>query len=152
MTTVTSRSGIRADGLNKPIRRSVVLRVSALCAEILGGKEAKGSKQDPTTLERSLRFYLDNRGSGQPGWAYPTFLRDIGTREVDLELEVDNGLWRAFRKEAARQAVSDSKLAAHAVLYYAAELDAGRIAQRIVDAVKEDEAETEPEKAEPGKA
>jgi hypothetical protein len=137
--------------LNKPIRRSVVLRVSALCAEVLGGKKAKGSKQDPTTLERALRFYLGNRGSGQPGWVYPTFLRDeIGTREVDLELEVDNGLWRAFRKEAARQDVSDSKLAAHAVLYYAAELDAGRIAQRIVDAVKEDE--TEPEKAESEKA
>jgi hypothetical protein len=37
------------------------------------------------------------------------------------------------RAEAARQQVSVTQLLEHAALYYAAELDAGRLTERILD-------------------
>ena len=42
-------------------------------------------------------------------------------------------LWKDFEGEATRQAVRVEQLAEHAAFYFAAEVDAGRITQRILD-------------------
>jgi hypothetical protein len=67
--------------------------------------------------------------------ALPGFLPDeeeAGER-VTLELEIDSAVWTDFEREAERQGVSPQRLAEHAVLYFAADRDAGRITQRILD-------------------
>ncbi len=46
---------------------------------------------------------------------------------------MDSELWREFEEEAERQGVSVEQLAEHAAFYFAAELDAGRVTQRILD-------------------
>lgn len=92
-------------------------------------------------LVSAIRFYLNQRDSGQPGWPYPRFIPGTGkSDEVKLELDVEADLWRAFEEEAVRQGVSVSQLASHAVLYYAAERDAGRFARRIADGLEDESA------------
>jgi hypothetical protein len=85
-------------------------------------------------MEGAFRCYLGDRGSDRPAWPFPDFLRGSETeKDVSLELELDAELWREFEAEAERQGVAVEQLAEHAVFYFAAELDAGRVTQRILD-------------------
>jgi hypothetical protein len=113
-------------------KRVVTIALSELAFEALtGGKSAV----DPSLrIENAVLCYLGDRNVGGAAWAYPGFLRGSETRgEVMTELEVKSDLWRDFEAEATRQGVTVEQLAEHASFYFAAELDAGRVTQRILD-------------------
>lgn len=59
---------------------------------------------------------------------------------MELELSVDEDLWRALEQESGRQGASVSQMVAHAALYYAAELNSGRITERVLEGLGGDEA------------
>jgi hypothetical protein len=119
----------------EPEMRFVTLSISRLAYEALGEGRLEGAEERPEArFESAVRFYLRDRGGGVTAWPYPDFLRGSEVREeVDLRLGLDEKLWRNFEAEAARQAVSVQQLAEHSAFYFAAELDAGRITQRILD-------------------
>jgi hypothetical protein len=121
--------------------RSFVLRLSEFSVKALAGEGGQGSGLVPAMLVRAIRFYLSDRDSGQLGWAYPSFLRDKETGEVELELVLDEDLLRELEEEAGSQGVSVSQMAGHAALYFAAELNSGRFTQRILEGLEDDEAE-----------
>jgi hypothetical protein len=88
---------------------------------------------------RVIRFYLRERGGERAGWAYPDLLRKGSPEEeVEIELEIDDSLWGRVEGEAERQGVTVTQLLEHAALYYAAELDAGRLTERILDELDEE--------------
>jgi hypothetical protein len=115
----------------------VSVRLSELSLKILGG-EGEGVAAD---LERAIRVYLSDSGTSNPGWPYPVALGLVRVRELELELRLDESVWEALEEEAAAQEVSASQMASHAVLYYAAELDAGRVTRRILDGIEDEDAE-----------
>ncbi len=141
MTTtpkVGESSAIRGQNSAGP----VVVSLSHLAVEALAGDSSGDSARTAARLEGAVRCYLSDRDSGRPAWPYPAFLRGSEVQEdVRLELSVDLGLWASFEAEAARQSVSVQQLSEHAAFYLAAELDAGRITQRILDDLEA----TEPE-------
>jgi hypothetical protein len=113
-------------------KQRVNIELSRLAFEGLtsGGPEAAG----PLRMEDALRCYVGDRGTDRPAWPYPGFLRSAERRgEVELELEVAEDLWRAFSEEAERQDVTVGQLAEHAAFYFAAEVDAGRVTERILE-------------------
>lgn len=106
--------------------------LSELAFEALTSERADADV--PLRMESAVRCYLGDRDSGRPAWSYPTFLRGSETQgEVRVQLDLPSGLWRDFEEEAARQGVTVEQLAEHAAFYFAAELDAGRVTQRILD-------------------
>jgi hypothetical protein len=112
--------------------RQVSLGLSELAFNVLVGEE--GDRLAATTLESALRCYLGDRGTDRPAWPYPGFLRGSEPqRDVELEFEVSADLWCDFSEEASKQEVTTEQLAEHAAFYFAAELDAGRVTQRILD-------------------
>jgi hypothetical protein len=112
-------------------KRQVAVVLSRLAFEGLTGG---GEMPAAGALDGALRFYLADRASARPAWPYPDFLRGSETEgETAVELELDAGLWREFEQEAERQGVSVQQLAEHAAFYFSAELDAGRLTQRILD-------------------
>jgi hypothetical protein len=120
-------------------RRTIPAGLSRLAFDALAGDS--GPEAAPGRLESAVRCYLGDRGADQAAWPYPAFLR--GSRpqvEVELELDVKDDLWRSFEAEANRQDVSPPQLLEHAAFYFAAELDAGRITQRILDDLEATEA------------
>lgn len=129
----------RAEGLDVsqgggPGKRLVSLRLSQLAFEALAGEEPSGSPRAPVRTESAVRIYLSDKGSERPAWPYPGFLKGSDTQEdVELELQINPDLWLQFEAEAARQSVSTQQLLEHAAFYFAAELNAGRITQRILD-------------------
>jgi len=113
--------------------RSVTLEVGLLAFEALLGEDDPDASHVPGRMSGALRFYLGERDSGRPGWEYPELLRDRRPgAEAKLELRIDEERWREFEDEAERQGVSARQLAEHAAFYFAAELSAGRIGERIV--------------------
>ncbi|HMC50194.1 MAG TPA: hypothetical protein VKH20_06075, partial [Solirubrobacterales bacterium] len=92
------------------------------------------AEPSPEDVLKVIRFYLKEKGRGSTGWSYPDLLREGSPEEeIEVELEIEDALWREVRTEAARQQVSVTQLLEHAALYYAAELDAGRLTGRILE-------------------
>jgi len=113
-------------------RRHVKVVISALAFKALTGDS---EVVDPSLrMESALLCYLRDGDSGQPAWPYPGFLRGSETQaDVEIDLEVASDLWRDLEQEAIRQGVTVEQMAEHASFYFAAELDAGRVTQRILD-------------------
>jgi hypothetical protein len=119
---------------------TVRVKLGAFAGGMLAWKHQRGAGSDhgaePSSDDvlRVIRFYLNEKGSGGASWSYPDLLREGSPEEeVEVELEIEDSLWREMRAEAARQRVSVTQLLEHAALYYAAELDAGRLTERILD-------------------
>lgn len=127
--TVEGAGVTRGEGAGK---RHVNLSLSAFAFEALTREREDAAA--PARMEGALRCYLGDRSVDRPAWPYPGFLRGSEPqRDVEVELEVAEDLWRDFTEEASRQDVSVEQLAEHAAFYFAAELDAGRVTQRILD-------------------
>ncbi len=113
---------------------STTLAISWLAVEALAGKGELDRERAGRQLQNAVRFYLGDRDSDRPAWPYPSFLRGSEVQEdLEIPLELDDDLRRAFAGEAAAQGVSAQQLAEHAAFYLAAETDAGRVTQRILD-------------------
>jgi len=114
----------------------VTVHIGEFSAVALAGERGLSPERLPSRLLRALRLYLLDKDLARPGWAYPVALPERNGGQVELELSVDEDLWRQFEQEAGRQGVTTSTLASHAALYYASEVDAGRITQRILDQIE----------------
>jgi hypothetical protein len=119
------------------MKRSVTLDLGEFAFKALAGEGDRGRDGISGRLERAIRCYLNDADADRPGWPYPRFLsrRDVG--KIEVEFSIDADLWADFQAEAERQSVSARQLAHHAALYYAAELNAGRITERIIDDLEE---------------
>jgi hypothetical protein len=64
-----------------------------------------------------------------------------------LTIEFDDFGWSRIREEAERQGTSPEEVVSHAVAYYMADLDSGRIAARVLKEVEESDDEADPGKS-----
>jgi hypothetical protein len=86
-------------------------------------------------LMLAVHYYLADGGSGRAGWRYPRF-RTGEPREnaaTEMPANLDEKTLTAFTQEAERQDVWVEQLLEHAVLYFIADLDAGRVTRRIYE-------------------
>jgi hypothetical protein len=79
----------------------------------------------------AVRYYLSDRNSKRMAWKVPPLLQDT-SRQQALELELDADTWRELDEEAERQEVSVERLLTHAIIYFLADLDAGRVERRML--------------------
>lgn len=131
---MASNMGIAVYRDRDSMRQVVTLALSRPAFEALAGKDSTGGERVPARMEAAIRCYLGDKGSGRPAWRYPAFLRGSEVQvDVRPEIGVDEELWDSFVSEAEEQQVSVQQLFEHAAFYYAAEIDAGRVTQRIID-------------------
>ena len=110
------------------------VKLSAFAAEALAGKPENGCTLASESVVRAVQYYLASKKGAGPGWAYPEFLRDrSGDKTVELELGIDESLWASLELEAEDHDISTAQLLEHAVLCYVADLDAGRITEKMLD-------------------
>jgi hypothetical protein len=108
--------------------------LGAFASKALATEAMNGETPSSSSVERAVRCYLNESDSAKPGWFFPAFLRGREpVNAVQLSLELERGLWKSLREEAEAQEVSVEQMLEHAVLYFAAEVNAGRITQRILD-------------------
>jgi hypothetical protein len=119
---------------------TTTVSLGAFAREALAGDGTNGSEFASSSVARAIRCYLNDRKSRIAGWSYPSFLREQSASEevVELELSVDDALWLQLEEEAEQQEVSPRQMLEHAVFYFAAEVNAGRVTERILDDLDED--------------
>jgi hypothetical protein len=115
-------------------RRTVRLGLGGLWLDAVLPRTAEGEGDPAAAVRQAVYYYLSDAGSGRAGWSYPRFRRGVEAAgpTIEVAVTVDDGTWRAFAGEAERQGVAVEELVRHALLYFAADLDAGRVAARIV--------------------
>jgi hypothetical protein len=89
-------------------------------------------------IRTAALYYLADREAGRPSWPVPHFA--VGTRpRPELSVPLDDATWSALQQEAVRQGVEPEQLAVHAVLYFLADLDSGRLADLLGEALDDRE-------------
>jgi len=117
---------------------TLTVTLSDFALDALARGRPRGSEEAKGRLVRATRFYLNEAAAQRPGWSVPTTLRP--EREgTEVSVELDEDLLHRVQEEAGKQDVSLSRLVSQAVIYYAAEYDAGRITQRVLDELEGDE-------------
>ena len=90
------------------------------------------------SMARAVRvasiYYLNDRDAARPGWKVPRFTADSHL-SGRFQVELDDATWGALSEEADRQGVSTDLLAMHALLYFLADIDSGRVAGLLEDAL-----------------
>ena len=102
---------------------------------------AECAQEHHDSAERVVRtaslYYLADRDSGRAAWRVPRFLRSAPEGDEALQVDLDDQTWDALVREARGQGVDPARLAEHALLYYLADLDEGRLAHRLGGAIRE---------------
>ena len=110
--------------------KSMTLRLDSFGQQVLSEFAEEHRDSASAVVRTASLYYLADRDSGRPAWRVPRFQRDP-PRGHGLDVDLDDDTFAALRAEAAGQGVDPSRLAEHALLYYLADLDSGRLAERI---------------------
>jgi hypothetical protein len=122
------------------VTRRLTLHLEEFSQEALQGY-AKEHRDSPGSVVRLAALYwLADRESGRSAWRFPRFQRGAGGVAGGVRVGVDDDIWHALEDEAARQGVDAELLAEHAVLYFLADLDSGRLASRLGELTDPDKA------------
>jgi hypothetical protein len=116
--------------------RSMMLRLDNFGREALAEFTEERHNTAGAVLRTASLYYLADRDSGRPAWQVPDFLRSSPEAGTELEVDVDDETWAVLHGEAREQGIDPQRLAEHALLYYLADLDEGKLAERIGGAVE----------------
>jgi hypothetical protein len=119
------------------VTRSVTLHLDEFGQRSLDRIVSQGEGSPATALRAAAIYYLNDRGADRPAWGAPRFSSG-GEREAGLRVSFDDETWAALEQEAERQGVAAEALAVHALLYFLADLDTGRLGELLVDALHEE--------------
>ncbi len=117
--------------------KSVNVRLDRFGHEALEAHLRGSGASEADTLHVAVRYYLGDAGSGRMAWRVPGDYAQPESNE-ELELAIDDDLHGELRRESQRQRVTPDVLAMHALMYYLADLDSGRAAARLGDAINRD--------------
>ena len=117
--------------------KSVTVRLDRFGQEALEEYLAASGETPAAALGAAVRYYLGDSDSGRMAWRVPRHTGPWDTAEP-LDLPLDDALHGERDQESRRQEVSPDLLALHALVYFLADLDSGRAAARLGDAIKRD--------------
>ena len=119
---------------------TLTLQLGSLGVEALRWYTAGGATAEQG-VRLALRYFLAEEDGDSLARRVPPFARDgsDGDGPTGLDVEVDDATWRALAGRAAGEGVATEVLARHAVLYFLSDLDSGRLATRLADALGDGE-------------
>jgi hypothetical protein len=112
--------------------RNVKLHLDEFGQRSLDSFVASGDGSLAAALRTAASYYLGDSEAQRPAWRAPRF-RSRSARSAGLKVAFDDETWTALEDEARRQGVGPEHLAVHALLYFLADLDSGRIAGLLAD-------------------
>jgi hypothetical protein len=114
---------------------SVRLELDDFGSEALDAQVRGGSTRD-AVIRTAARYYLADRGSGRLAWRPPRFVRAGEPAAGPVtDVTLDDETMEALEEAAAHHGVATHRLAEHALLYFLADLDSGRAATRLGEAL-----------------
>ena len=97
-----------------------------------GEARAEGLELDQL-VSLACAYYKSELATKRTATLVPRFDQSAADRETRLlELELDAQSLRVLEQEAERQELELERLIEHAAIFYLADLDAGRVAERVI--------------------
>jgi hypothetical protein len=118
--------------------RRLTLRLGPFEREAL---DRYGNSQRVTAVQvirTAVLYYLRERDSDRLEWRMPELARAQPGGATAVEVEVEEETWRSLVEEAAAQSTDSETLARHALLFFLADVDSGRIASKLARVVRPD--------------
>ncbi len=116
------------------MRRLLTLALDQFGAAAIEEQAAHYSLAPPELARRAARYYLSDLGSGRMTLWVPRLETGVQAKgSLRLEIDLDADSWRVLEAEAKRQHVTLEALVVHAILYFLADLDSGRVGRRILE-------------------
>ena len=115
--------------------RSITLHIEAFGHDALRRTRNDGSRAP--VVRTAVLYYLSDGELRRAGWPVPRFLRTATRTGPELEVHLDDETVGALEQEAERQGVSTERLTEHALMYFLADLDSGRVASRLGEELDE---------------
>jgi hypothetical protein len=84
----------------------------------------------------AVLYYLRERDAGRSTWPIPS-TRAYGTDGI-LVVDLGEATGETLAREAGAQGVEPEELARHALLFFLADVDSGRVAGRLAQALRDD--------------
>jgi hypothetical protein len=116
--------------------KSMTLRLDQFGRQALADFADERHDSASKVVRTASLYYLADRDSGRSAWRVPGFLQASPPGDERLEVDLDDETWTALAKEARGQGVDPARLAEHALLYYFADVEGGRLADRLGGAVE----------------
>lgn len=117
---------------------TVTLRLAPFECEALEGYERSQQVAAARVIRTAVMYYLREREANRAAWAVPQLGLDEPDGATALEVEIGDETRRALEAEAAAQGVDPETLARHALLFFFADVDSGRIATKLGEIVRPD--------------
>jgi len=113
--------------------RNLTLKMDHFGAKAFGELARRHGGSASRLLRVAAHYYLADSDDERLGWLVPSLAQEEGAdrRGVAVQVQLDDATWTALAREARRQRVAVGTLATHAVLYFIADVDSGRLAQRM---------------------
>ena len=118
--------------------RNVTLHLDEFGQESLDRLMHEGDGSPTAAFRSAALYYLADRDSGRPAWRAPRFRSQKEPSGQGLRVVFDDDTWAALQEEAGRQNVGTEELAVHALLYFLADFDSGRLGDILEKALKHD--------------
>jgi hypothetical protein len=115
--------------------RDVTLHVDEFGRHALERFARRSDGSMATAVRMASVYYLNDRDSRRPSWEVPRLALD-SEPSGRLQVELDDATWGALSEEADRQGVRTDLLAMHALLYFLADIDSGRVTALLEDALE----------------
>jgi hypothetical protein len=116
------------------VTRDVVLNLDEFGGHALETFVRERRRSHSVAARTASLYYLADRDAERPTWPVPSFASAPVVPDGDsarVTIELDDETWKVVAEEAERQRVSAERLIEHALLYFLADLDSGRIADRL---------------------
>jgi hypothetical protein len=121
------------------VKQEITIRFGQFAWPALEERAAKQEIQLEELIALALSYYESELDSGRAATTVPRFRRAPEPRETrTLEIEIDERCMQRIHQEARRRRVPWERVCEHAALLLLADLDAGRVAERVVRSARSD--------------
>jgi hypothetical protein len=115
------------------LQRLLTLSLEEFGASTLEAEADRYSVSTARLAQRAVRYYLSDRDSNRMALRVPRLSQERARQPaLVLTLDLDSDSWNELKQEAERQEVSLERLLEHAIIYFLADLDAGRVEGRAL--------------------
>ena len=114
--------------------KDLTLKLDDFGRQALQRFSRRGQGSAAKAVRTASLYYLAEREAHRPAWKVPRFAAAAKPGQ-SVTVELDDETWTALRDEAASQGVAVETLTLHAVMYFLADIDSGRIAVQLDDAL-----------------
>jgi predicted DNA-binding ribbon-helix-helix protein len=116
--------------------RVVTLQLDEFGQRAFERSTRRRNRSAATAVRTACLYYLADRDSGRTAWRAPKFAAEPQPA-ARLQVSLDDATWAALAEEAERQGVTAETLALHALVYFLADLESGRVAGLLEEALED---------------